>query len=323
VNTQTVDKVSQVTLRELTPADYPRFCELRNLTMPEPITVELLLERDAQKLEGLSRQKFAACLGEDVVGAGQLTHWPSMADGLYFMNLDVFPEHRRKGYATTLLEHLEETAGPGTALIATTRDDRPEGTAFMEAKGFTFKQHLFDSVLDLSEFDATVYKAKQTDLERSCVLFVRYPDWGDTEENRRVLHEVHNICDADTPGIEEWGLSTYESFVADLFESRRKDMLGMHVAFDGDRMVGLSMVAPVSDEGYGTHFTGVLPESRGRGIGLVLKGLCVQRAKEAGAKWIRAQNDKNNPSMLAVNAKLGFEPQFGWIYMRKSLAARG
>ncbi len=58
-----------------------------------------------------------------------------------------------------------------------------------------------------------------------------------------------------------------------------------------------------------TGLTGVLPAWRGRGVAVALKVDALRRAREAGYLRVTTDNDERNAAMLAINARLGFEPQ--------------
>jgi GNAT superfamily N-acetyltransferase len=59
--------------------------------------------------------------------------------------------------------------------------------------------------------------------------------------------------------------------------------------------------------------TGVLREYRGRDIALALKLRAIQvaRAREMRTMW--TNNDSENAPMLAINRKLGYQPEPGVI----------
>lgn len=130
---------------------------------------------------------------------------------------------------------------------------------------------------------------------------------------------MHNDCDEDTPGIEKWGLATYEDFETDTFKSPKYDPKGLILAIDGDQMVALSWVVKSEGGLWATHFTGVRREYRGRRIAQACKILALGYAKACGGKTCRTGNDTRNAAMLAINKKLGFQAQFGWKEMRKRI----
>ena len=54
--------------------------------------------------------------------------------------------------------------------------------------------------------------------------------------------------------------------------------------------------------------TGVIRAFRGRGLGLLMKQHSLTLAAAAGITKVITQNDETNAPMLAINAKLGYEP---------------
>ena len=338
-------------IREVTPADYPRICELSNLTMVEPVTVQILKERDANWTGAGMRHRLVAVSpppdplpicgaqgipenGEgEVLAYGGIFRWPGMPKHNSFLTIHVAPAHRRKGIGSALLAELGARAIRDGIVqaTATTRDDRPMGQEFMKKHGFDFKQHLLDSVLDFADFEFRLFEPLVRHLCQKDIELVDYSSFRDCEENRRAVHAIHNECDADTPGIEEWGLSEFEDFEGDTFKSSRHDPTGLVLAIansdfyshaliaEKGELIGLSWVGPVQDGIWGTHFSGVRKAFRGQGIGVAMKAVALSNAKALGATICRAQNDTRNEPMLAINSKLGFVPQFGWIYMTRSI----
>jgi GNAT superfamily N-acetyltransferase len=57
--------------------------------------------------------------------------------------------------------------------------------------------------------------------------------------------------------------------------------------------------------------TGVDRPYRGRGLALALKLRTIRLARRYGAAYIRTHNDSENAPMLALNRKLGYQPEPG------------
>ncbi|HVL39726.1 MAG TPA: GNAT family N-acetyltransferase [Fimbriimonadaceae bacterium] len=308
--------------REPTADDFEAICAIRNLTLSEPITPEVMAERERNLQSEGMRRRLVACREGRVVATGQATRWPGMPRSNCFLTVDVEPSFRRQGIGTRLLTELAQLVAPEGCdkLTACCRDDRHDGKAFLEARGFEFSQHLVDSELHLTTFSAEPFEAIRRDLDESGIQLVDFLEFGDTAAHRRLVHELSNTCDADTPGIEQWGLPDYERFAAETFESSRYHPAGLVLAAREGMLIGLSWIAPVGDGAWGTHFSGVLPPYRGRGIALACKAKALANAKALGAKVCRAQNDTRNGAMLRINERLGFVPQFGWIYMTRRVS---
>lgn len=73
-------------------------------------------------------------------------------------------------------------------------------------------------------------------------------------------------------------------------------------------MVGVTFLhlPTVEDAGAGVGYTAVYREHSGRGIALALKVVSTNEAAARGVLHVRTNSDPDNPSMLAVNGKMGF-----------------
>ena len=81
----------------------------------------------------------------------------------------------------------------------------------------------------------------------------------------------------------------------------------MAVADDG--VVGTSFL--FADRGGGLAAnggTGVMRAYRGKGLGLLMKQHSLAWAAAAGITRVMTQNDTTNAPMLAINARLGYQP---------------
>jgi RimJ/RimL family protein N-acetyltransferase len=65
--------------------------------------------------------------------------------------------------------------------------------------------------------------------------------------------------------------------------------------------------------------TGVDPAFRGRGVAVALKLRTIEFAQRNGYERISTWVESNNPSMLAVNEKLGFVRGGGYIVLEKRI----
>jgi RimJ/RimL family protein N-acetyltransferase len=96
---------------------------------------------------------------------------------------------------------------------------------------------------------------------------------------------------------------------------------GYFIAKDGPKYVGMSDVHRIDTEPgvLQQDDTGVIREYRGRGIATALKLKITEFGQRNGYRMIKTWNDSVNAAMLAVNVKLGFKRQVGWILMEKIL----
>jgi predicted GNAT superfamily acetyltransferase len=96
--------------------------------------------------------------------------------------------------------------------------------------------------------------------------------------------------------------------------------VGQILALDGDRFVGLAAVGYFAETNSMYNLmTGVDEAYRGRKLAQALKLRSIRYAQSCGADFIRTNNDSENGPMLAINRKLGYQPQPGLYRLKNDL----
>src|SRR6266566_3019487 len=141
------------------------------------------------------------------------------------------------------------------------------------------------------------------------------------EGSLRKVHELVQLITADMPREAAFTPLKYEQW--ETFSLKNPQMVpdSYIIARDGPKYVGISNVHRIDTEPGVLHQddTGVTREYRGRGIATALKLKVIEYTKKNGYRMIKTWNDSDNWPMLAVNTKLGFKRQVGWITMEKIL----
>lgn len=308
-------------IQEVQEADEPRIVEIINWGDPEPITLEQyrMRETSADPTQPRYRRLLRDDSGE-IIGYGSFRRRQQMKAGLFMLTLHVVPAARREGIGTAFLEHLEAQAksAGGNSFMAFAREEYPEIRSFADRRGYGLVQHLFESVLDLSKFEIAPYGRSVEELKSKGVEFRTFAELGDSEENRRKLHDVMVTADKDTPGIEYWGVPGYEQFDKDMFRGPMYVPEAIIVALVDGAWAGLHNLAPhPGSDDWSIDFTGVRPEFRGRGIATAMKVMGMDIALSRGAKSLMTHNDAVNKTMLGINQKFGFVSQPGWLLLIK------
>lgn len=309
-------------VRELEPWDYDRWSELEALYDPEPSDPNHLRKRREEWDWNNPRIDLtAATLDGRPIGFIVMLHRAQHAEGAFYMNLDVDPEFRGRGIGRDLLGRAEEYAFANGGNIFTTfvRDGDERSKRFAELNGYPHERDLFESTLDVDAFDWAPFESMKFQ-NRSDLEVVSWREVGDTPENRRHLYEVATGSDT-APDMEIWGIPSQDQFEKDHYGSPWFTPDCTLIAVCDGKWAGVHFSGPLEpgSSEWTTDFTGVLPNFRGQGIGLSLKLRSIEIAKSLGAKRIITHNDSENRPMLAINERLGFVRQPGWLQMRKRI----
>ena len=264
--------------------------------------------------ERISLRLVAVDENETVAGYSVIVHDVWTPAQHFYVWLGVDPADRCQGTGSALWEaSLDFLQGQGaTRLASEVLDHDPVGLAFAKRRGFSIDRHLFDSSLDLAVFDESPFLPAITALEAGGLRFCSLADFPDTLERRRKFYELNFATVVDIPG-EDWDYTAYPEF----FEKR---ILGAPwfrpenqlLAVDGDTWVGLAavMLTPETHSAYNAT-TGVIRAYRRRKIAQALKVMAARYARQHGAIQIRTDNDSRNAPILAINGKMGYQPQPG------------
>lgn len=310
--------MSKFTIRPFRKEDYPAAASLLNFVWSVPTTAQQLQAEEESippgqlhyneegQLMGWDRPKWVAENEQgNVIGYTIIWRAPWNEPGILNLTLIVHPEERGYGVGRALYDEVRSWAQKvkATRLVCFMKEDDEASLDFAQRRGYEQERHTFESVLDLSSFsNEALFQCIDT-ADQSGIRFVTLAD-EPGEENERKLYELYRITHQDIPGFNEdfpW------------FEEWRKwnlDMPGVepkyiHIAKEGERYVGVVTLQQNEQTDAMYHqYTGVLPEYRGRRIGLALKLLGIESARAAGATSLRTHNDSMNAPMLRINRDL-------------------
>jgi RimJ/RimL family protein N-acetyltransferase len=197
------------------------------------------------------------------------------------------------------------------SLESNVRDDDPVSFRFAQKRGFTIEHHTFESTLDLTAFDERQFEDLLAKVHLAGFRFFSLAEAGVTEENKQKLYEVNRLSALDNPG-NNGVFPDFGTFSKNVFNASWVRADTQILAAHTDRWVGLSAIGIYKEGNHAYNaFTGVLREFRGRGIAQALKLQTILLAKREGVRYIRTRNDSTNTPMLAINRKLGYQPEPG------------
>jgi GNAT superfamily N-acetyltransferase len=124
--------------------------------------------------------------------------------------------------------------------------------------------------------------------------------------------------DVPLPGGAVFDLS-YNDFRQAILENPNADPSAVIIAKRGRRYVGFTALWLPKDGPAITNTTGILREYRGQGLALALKLVSIRVMKARGYVEARTNNDTENPAILGLNEKLGYQRLPGWLQWEKGL----
>ena len=173
------------------------------------------------------------------------------------------------------------------------------------------------STIDPGRFGGYIEKA----LKEGITFTTLAEERDHAQESLNKIYELVQLINADMPREAAFTPFSFEQWEALSLRSPRLLPEGYMIAKDRSESVGLSNVlrSDTEPQVLNQDDTGVRREYRGRGIAIALKVKVIEFGKRNGYAMIKTWNDSDNAPMLAVNTKLGFKRQVGWIMMEKIL----
>jgi GNAT superfamily N-acetyltransferase len=288
---------------------------------PRPVSDHVVLGRQlvtpGGSREGTHR---AGVVDGEIVGALRLILPVQDNPTVAIVDVGVHPDHRRRGYGSTLLAEGIRLAGERgrTELIAEVDEPGPEtaGRAFAEHHGWACD--LFETRRDLvlpPDEQRLAALEKEAREASSGYELVTWRDHTPDEllDDRAVL-ERRMTTDAphgDLPVEEEhWDGARIREYEA-MHVDRGRTVLSAGAVKDG-RLVAFTDLQVQLADPRRAHQGGtlVLTEHRGHRLGALLKAAVLRELASAapGVRRISTYNSETNTPMVAVNEALGFQP---------------
>jgi GNAT superfamily N-acetyltransferase len=293
--------------------DAAEMARLYSYTVAEPITPDTAIDWWTLREGQIRVTTLALDENDQAIGYWDVERETWMKPGHFFIKVIVVPEARGHGlgaqmYAEALRVAREHSA---THLESTVREADLASIKFTEARGFQIERHLFESTLDLIDFDEHRFDDLLARVDAEGFRFFSLAEAGITDENKLKLYEVNRAAAMDDPS-NTGTFPDYYAFSKNVFDASWFRADTQILASHGNRWVGLSAIGiyPADKHAYNA-FTGVLREYRGRGLAQALKVKTILLARKEGMHYIRTHNDSKNAPMLAINHKLGYQPEPG------------
>jgi mycothiol synthase len=245
--------------------------------------------------------------------------------GRYWCVIRVLPDYGRRGIGERLYAQLLadlRARGASAALLEldeTLTVLRPA----LERRGFRALLHSWAFALDPRTCDLAAFAAPDQRL-RGLLITTLMAELTQGVDWLPALHQLYTAVAGDVPipghphaaPPPEWLAQQALGLPDSLPEA-------FFIVRDGMRYVGMSYLhrdAEVPGRLL-QRITAIHADYRGRGIALALKLKTIAYAQQHGFREIRTAVESNNPSMLAINAKLGFVQGPGLVLFEKQLTS--
>lgn len=316
-------EASGAEVRDASAHDYEGIAKLINRIEHDPVSADSIREADTTRGVRATRRIVRTDANGAIIATANALSRAFEPEWKFVVGVHVHPDVQRHGIGSALLAEVEQFAidSGATRLQLAARADLDGSIAFALARGYSKDRTEFESFLGLDNFDVGAHYRVFERLSQNGITIEPYFASGDDETARRRLYEVSCLTEPDIPGAVDGHIWTFEEFQADILERNGMVPEAFFVAVHEGRYVGMSTVSRLPSGALCNDFTGVIPDFRGRGIALALKGTTLHYLKRLGATTVRTFNDSNNVAMLAVNRKLGYVPTLGWQLLIKEVGA--
>jgi mycothiol synthase len=318
---------TQVTIRQPAFHEYAALAAFLGTVRPHhPPEAAEMLHHDQHTPEDRLRLRLIAEQDGAVIGHGSALQSPTYPADFYEVMLDVEPQRRRLGIATSIYHALRrELAGRGSLTLSSeVREDWPAGLALAEKLGFRERMRFWESALDPAACDLARYAERRAAAAAVGYRIVSLREWlaGDRMAAARRLHAALADLQRDVPRAAPYSHPPFEIWLPQSLATPDIVEDGYFIALAGEEIVGVSQLWGFHEPGvFLTGLTAVLPAHRRRGLALALKCRALEYARDAGYHEVRTGNASENHAMIAINDALGFVRYPAWLQMALSVPA--
>jgi GNAT superfamily N-acetyltransferase len=232
-----------------------------------------------------------------------------------FALVTVLAEHRRHGVGSALYQVVSKWAAElGLDTMETwVEEDDAESIAFAQRRGFAEIERNGRMVLDL---------AAVGELSVEAPAGIEIVTWAERPDVEYGLYEVACEANRDVPGSEQERMEPFGDWLAHEMRGSGDLPEATFVALAGDEVVGYAKFSLTAARPLvAAHdLTGVKRAWRGRGIAGALKRAQIAWAKREGYERLETANEMRNEPIRRLNARLGYRPAPGRIFLLGPLA---
>lgn len=259
-------------------------------------------------------QRYLALVDNQIIGYAQFfgIPWGNEQD-CYWLNLRVDQPYRKRGIGSKLwqqLQHDLQQLGAKLARVGTSEFD-PDAHPFAQHRGFDEYLRTWEFVLDTSTINLADYQtAQQRSNEHGIQITTLEAERRHNPQALQQAYQLHSQISNEIPipGLPNPnpGLDWFEQLI---YHNELALPDAYYLAIHNGKYVGASFLQRAEFDHQQLHIgsTSVDPAYRGQGIALALKLATIEYAQQHGFSHMWTAVEANNPSMLAINRKLGFQ----------------
>jgi len=228
----------------------------------------------------------------------------------------VLARQRRRGAGSALYMAISAwAAGRGLSeLEVAVLDNDPESLAFARRRGFVRERCELGAVLRLAEITPPGVEPPAG---------VEIMTWADRPELASGMYEVALEAEPDIPGSEDDEVEPFGDWLAHDMQGSGDRPEATFVAVAGQEVVGYAKFSLTAAQPAIAHhdLSAVKRAWRGRGVARALKAAQVNWAFANGYTELRTRNEVRNEPIRRLNARFGYRPGVGRIYLTGPISA--
>lgn len=227
-----------------------------------------------------------------------------------FALVTVLSEHRRRGVGSALYEAISAWAVEQglNELEVPVLDNDPESLGFAERRGFVEERRELGVVLHLTEIPPPAVEPPEG---------VEIVAWAERPELARGIYEVALEALPDIPGSEDETIEPFDDWLAHDMQGSGDRPEATFIALARDEVIGYAKFSLTAAQPTTAHhdLSAVKRAWRGRGVAGALKAAQINWALANGYKELHTRNEQRNEPIRRLNARLGYRPGVGRIYL--------
>ena len=229
--------------------------------------------------------------------------------------LTVLAEARRRGVGTALYEAVSDWTRERRldVLEAVVSDEDPESLAWAERRGFAEDRREKGVGLRLAEIEPPPVEPPEG---------IEIVSWAERPDLARGIYDVALEASPDIPGWEDEIPEPFEDWLVNDMQGSGDKPEATFLALAGDEVVAYAKFSLTAAQPTTAHhdLTAVKRAWRGRGVARALKAAQINWAAENGYTELHTRNETRNVPIRRLNARFGYRPGIGRIYLVGPLA---